>query len=138
MKVTLEELKTEAQSMQNFLECMIPCEIEATIDHAKTLAVFHARSGQMLSDAKMIYKSKKSGQIAEVIIKIAKEGYLSAKAQNALIDTLAQEEAYMVDWLDRINANCVHQIDLCRTIISKFKEEMKMSNIPETTIKYGY
>jgi hypothetical protein len=134
--MTLEDLKIEAQNIQYILESEIPTEINATIEHAKKLAVFHARSGQMLADAKMFYRNRKTSEIANIIMKIAKEGCLSAKAQNALVDSIAQEEGYMIDWLDRINANCVHQLDLCRTIISKIKEEMRMSNISETTVKY--
>ncbi|MDR2652688.1 MAG: hypothetical protein LBC68_10330 [Prevotellaceae bacterium] len=135
--MTLEDLSIEAQNIQYVLESIIPTDINAVIEHAKQLAVFHARSGQMLADAKLLLRKKKASEIADMIIKIAKEGYLSAKGQNALIDTIAQEEAYLVDWLDRINANCVHDLDLCRSIISKAKEEMRMSNIPETTVRYG-
>ncbi|MDR0755139.1 MAG: hypothetical protein LBF04_07105 [Prevotellaceae bacterium] len=132
--MTLEDLKTEAQNIQYILESEIPDEINATIEHAKQLAVFHARSGKMLADAKMIYRNKKASEIAEIIIKIAKENFLSAKAQNALVEAIAQQEAYVVEWLERINSNCVHQLDLCRTIISKIKAEMQMSNIPQTTV----
>jgi hypothetical protein len=93
------------------------------------LAVYHARSGYLLSKARQLYRDKKASGIADTIVKIAKEGYLSAKAQNALIDSLAQEEAHLVDWLDRINSDCVHQLDLMRTIISKEKEEMRMAGV---------
>ena len=41
-----------------------------------------ARSGQMLSDAKKALRQKKSSQISDTIVKIAKEQHLSAKAQN--------------------------------------------------------
>jgi excinuclease UvrABC nuclease subunit len=136
--MTLEDLNTEAQNIQYILESTIPADVNAVIEHAKQLAVFHARSGQMLADAKLLLRKKKSSEISEIIIKIAKESYLSAKAQNVLLDTIAQDEAYLVDWLNRINANCVHSLDLCRSIISKAKEEMRMSNIPETTVRYGF
>jgi hypothetical protein len=64
-----------------------------------------------------------------MVVKIAKEGYLSGRAQNALVDSIAQEEAYFVDHLDRINSTCVHQLDLMRSIISKEKEEMRMAGV---------
>lgn len=124
----MEEIKRECGLMQAELECVIPSDINAVIDHAKRIAVFHARAGQLLADAKKLLRSKKSSEIADTVVKIAKEGYLSAKAQNALVDSIAQDEAYLVDHLDRLNSMCVHQIDLCRTIISKEKEEMKFAN----------
>lgn len=113
--------------MQAELECLTPDDVNAVVERAKRLAVYHARSGYLLAEAKKFYRGKKASGIADTIIKIAKEGYLSAKAQNALIDTLAQEEAHLVDWLDRINSDCVHQLDLMRTIISKEKEEMRLA-----------
>jgi hypothetical protein len=124
----MESIKKECGMIQAELECVIPSDINAVIDHAKNIAVYHARAGQMLADAKMLLRKKKSSEIADMIVKIAKGGYLSSKAQNALVESIAQEENYLVDWLDRINSMCVHQLDLCRTIISKEKEEMKFTN----------
>ena len=123
----MDKIQTECATMQAELECLTPDDLAAVIERAKRLAVYHARSGHLLAEAKMLYRKQKASGIAETIVKIAKEGFLSAKAQNALIDTLAQNEAYFVDWLDRINSDCVHQLDLMRTIISKEKEEMRMA-----------
>jgi hypothetical protein len=123
------EIKTECAAMQSELECLTPDDVNAVVERAKRLAVYHARSGYLLAEAKMLYRTKKASGIADTIVKIAKEGYLSAKAQNALVDNLAQEEAYLVDWIDRINSDCVHQPDLMRTIISKEKEEMRMAGV---------
>ena len=125
--MSMDKIQTECATMQAELECLTPDDLAAVIERAKRLAVYHARSGHLLAEAKMLYRKQKASGIAETIVKIAKEGFLSAKAQNALIDTLAQNEAYFVDWLDRINSDCVHQLDLMRTIISKEKEEMRMA-----------
>ena len=127
--MTLDEIKSECADMQAELECMTPDDVNAVIERAKRLAVYHARSGYLLAEAKILYRKKKASEIAETIVKIAKEGYLSAKSQNALVDSIAQEEAHLVDWLDRINSDCVHQLDLMRTIISKEKEEMRMAGV---------
>ena len=54
---------------------------------------------------------------------------LSGKVQNALVDSICQEEKYLVDWIDRLNATCTHQLDFCRSIISKNKEELRLSNL---------
>jgi hypothetical protein len=125
----MESIKKECELIQAELECVIPSDINAVIEHAKKIAVFHARAGQMLADAKKLLRCKKSSEISNTIVKIAKEGHLSGRAQNALVESIAQEEAYLVDWLERINSMCVHQLDLCRTIISKEKEEMRFTNL---------
>ena len=126
--MSVEELKQECKSMQAEIETILPTEVNAAIERATILSVYYARSGQMLADAKLMLRKKKAQDIAETIVKIAKEGYLSSRAQNALVESIAQDEAYLVDWIDRINAACNHQIDLLRSIISKEKEEMRFSN----------
>jgi hypothetical protein len=127
--MTINDLKSECEDMQAELECMTPDELNAVIERAKRLAVYHARSGYLLAEAKKLYRDKKSSEIAQTIVKIAKEGYLAGRAQNALVDSIAQEEAYFVDHLDRINSTRVHQLDLMRSIISKEKEEMRMAGV---------
>ncbi len=122
------DIKKECEMYQAELETVIPTDINATIERGINLAVFHARIGLLLAESKLIARKKKSSDISEMIIKIAKENYLSAKAQNALIDSIAEEELFIVDWLDRLNSACVHQMDLVRTIVSKEKEEMKYQN----------
>ena len=126
--MTTSELHKEAAGIQAELETVLPTEINAAIERATILSVYYARSGQMLADAKLLLRKKKASEISEMVIKIAKESFLSAKAQNSLIDSIAQDEAYLVDWLDRINAACNHQIDLLRSIVSKEKEELRLSS----------
>jgi hypothetical protein len=81
----------------------------------------------MLAEAKRIYKRKVMSEIANTIIAIAKENFLSAKAQNALVDAIAEDEAFLVDKLDRINSSCVHQIDALRSILSYEKAFLKLN-----------
>jgi len=125
--MTLEQLKSECESMQAELETVLPTEINEAIERATILSVYYARSGKMLADAKLLLRKKKASEISEMIIKIAKESFLSAKAQNSLVDSIAQDEAYLVDWIDRINAACNHQVELLRSIVSKEKEELRLS-----------
>jgi hypothetical protein len=95
--MTINDLKSECEDMQAELECMTPDELNAVIERAKRLAVYHARSGYLLAEAKKLLRRKKASEIADMVVKIAKEGYLSGRAQNALVDSIAQEEAYFVD-----------------------------------------
>lgn len=123
--MTLEEIKNECMELQAILETIIPSDINGVVEHAKMLAVYLARSGYLLAEAKKIARSARTKQIGETIIKIAKEQYLSAKAQNAIVDSIATEEMFLVDHLDRINSGLVHTMDLCRTIVSKEKAELQ-------------
>lgn len=121
------DIRNECQDMQNELETLIPDDINQAIERGKHIAVFHARTGYLLAIAKQMVRAKKTSEIGETIIKIAKEQYLCATAQKALVESIANEEMFLVDWLDRINSMCVHQLDLIRSIISKEKVEMQMT-----------
>lgn len=123
-----EKMENEAQDMQVYMqdECSDnPAEI---VERLKRLNVYQARSGLLLSEAKKMYRQKRASEISETIVAIAKDNFLSAKAQNALVDSIAQDEAFLVDWLDRINATCKHQQDTLRSILSYEKESLKLNN----------
>jgi aspartate/tyrosine/aromatic aminotransferase len=126
--MTFDEIKEECADMQAELETLIPDSADGAIERGKEIAVYHARTGYLLAIAKQLVRAKKSSEIGETIMRIAKENYLAAKAQNALVDCIANDEMFLVDWLDRLNSMCVHQIDLIRSIISKEKAEMQINS----------
>ena len=126
--MSFDEIKKECADMQAELETLIPDEVNGAIERGKEIAVYHARTGYMLALAKQLARKRKSSEIGETIVRIAKENYLSAKAQNALVESIADDEMFLVDWLDRLNSMCVHQIDLIRSIISKEKTEMQINS----------
>jgi hypothetical protein len=123
-----EELKKEADKIQSYLE--ITCSNEATeiCERLSTLMVYTARSGEMLAQGKRLLRSKKSAEISKTIIVIAKEAHLSATVQNALLESIAEDENYLVDKLERLNRSCVHQIDALRSLLSYEKEGLRLSN----------
>ena len=98
--------------------------IEEIVERGNDLIVYIARTGKMLADAKYHLNAMRKAEIMEIIKLIVPEK-LSAKVQNALIDSVAREQQYIVDWADRLNRTAVHQLDWCRTIISKAKAEMQ-------------
>ena len=118
----------EATEMQAYLETLPEDNPDALSERIKILAVYQARSGYMLAEAKKTLSEKKKTEIVNTIIAIAKENYLSAKAQNALVDSIATDEQFIVDWLDRINAACKHQLDAVRSLLSFEKEVYKQNN----------
>ncbi len=122
------ELFTEAQEMQIFMQDECSDNVGEIIERLKQLNVYQARSGFMLAEANKLYRAKRATEISETIVKIAKENYLSATAQNALVQSIAQDEAFLVDWLDRINATTKHQQDVLRSILSYEKEQLKLND----------
>lgn len=122
------DLYNEALEMQTYMQDDCSDNPDEVIERLKQLNVYQARSGFMLAEAKKMYRERKASEIAKTIVKIAKENYLSAKAQNAIVDSIAQQEAFLVDWLDRINATCKHQQDVLRSVLSYEKENLRLNN----------
>ncbi len=120
-------LKDEAQEIQSYLEISCSNNPDEIQDRISTLSVYLARSGEMLAKAKRDYNKKVSSEIGNTIVKIAKEQCLSATAQNALVKSIAEDEQFLVDWLERINRTCTHQIDALRSLLSYEKEHLRIS-----------
>ncbi len=123
---TTEQLRAEATTMQRYLEELCPADPTQINERIRTLQVYMARSGEMLAQAKELLNRKRNQEIAQTIVKIAREGHLSAKAQNVLVDSLAAEESFLVNWIDRINATCTHQADHTRSLLAYEREQMRL------------
>jgi hypothetical protein len=123
----MEELIIEADKIQAYLE--IECSNNSTELQVRIscLMVYLARSGEMLARAKKILRAKKSNEIHNTILNIAKEAHLSASIQNALLDSICENESFLVDKLDRMNATITHQIDGLRSLLSYEKESMRLN-----------
>lgn len=122
----VENIK-EIMEMQDYLEITISDNPQEIIERIGSLNVYMARSGKMLADAKRVLRLKKSDEISTMVMNIAKQNYLSATAQKALVESIAQEENYLVDWLDRINRTCTHQVDALRSLLSYEKEQLRLN-----------
>ena len=118
----------EANAIQSYLEIECSGNPEEIMNRINTISVYMARSGEMLAQAKRQLRARKSKEIRETIISIAEKNCLSASVQNALLDSVCEKEAYLVDLLDRINATCKHQIDALRSLLSYEKESLRMVN----------
>lgn len=125
----IEGIRNEAQQIQEFLEMTMSDNPQEVIERGNDLQVYMARTGKLLADAKYILNDQKRHETMDIIRDFIIDQKLSAKVQNALIDGLCKEEQYLVDWIDRLNAACTHQLDWCRSVNSKNKEEMRLTNI---------
>lgn len=121
MNITSKEnIQKELEEIQNFLEITLSEDINEAVLRGNDLAVYMARSGKLLADAK-IHKDEKLN--SEVISRIKDLVSLHASSANKFIDTLTKDENHLVTWADRVNAACSRQLEWCRTVISKGKAE---------------
>lgn len=116
----------EIEKIQSYLEITCSDNPDEVTQRIRELSAYLARTAFLLQEAKYALRRKKASEIGEIVVRIAKEQYLSAKAQNALVDSIAAEEHRVVDWLDRLNAACTHQIDALRSLLSYEKEQLRL------------
>lgn len=120
-------LQEEAQQIQDYLDIECSENPEEVLERIRAIMPYISRTAFMLAEAKKALRRKKASEISNTIINIAKEQCLSAKVQNTLIDSIAEEEAYLVDWLDRLNAAATHQVDALRSILSYERENLRIT-----------
>lgn len=120
-------LQEEAQQIQDYLDITCSENPEEVLDRIRAIMPYISRTAFMLAEAKKALRRKKASEISNTIINIAKEQCLSAKVQNTLIDSIAEDEAYLVDWLDRLNAAATHQVDALRSILSFERENLRIT-----------
>lgn len=125
----LDLLKEEAQQIQEFLEITPSEDGNEAVERGNELIVHIARTGKMLADAKYHFNQKKNGEVMDTLRKVAKETpHATTKAVNLLVESVCREEQFMVDWLERLNRAATHQMEWCRSVVSKAKEEMRLNN----------
>ena len=127
--MTYNDLKKEAESIQSFCEITVSDNPEEVIARIADLSVLIARSGKMLADAKYILNERKKDETVDLITRLISKDKLSAKVQNALIDSICKDEQYLVDWIERINRTVTHQADILRSVLSYEKEQLRISKI---------
>ena len=119
------EIKNELQTIQSFLEVTMSEDANEAVVRGNDLAVYMARSGKLLADAKIHQDRKLRSDIVEQIKSI---NSMAPSVAVKFTNTLVENESYLVNWATRLNAACTHQLDWCRTIISKAKAEMSAFN----------
>ncbi|MCT3662536.1 hypothetical protein HZR00_08435 [Elizabethkingia anophelis] len=127
---TQENIKFELRAIQDFLEEGVSEDNPTAVqERGNTLTSYVARSGKILADAKYYRDEKTKDSIFQEIRDITK---LSATTANKYIDSLCKEENYLVNWSERLNRAATHQLDWCRSVLSKQKEELRQSNYHTT------
>ena len=127
-----EQILQELEVIQACEEETISEEVSKVIEYGQTLAPYISRSGKLLADAKHHLNTRMKEDTFDALRKTAKQGGATAKAINAIVDSLCAEERYLVDFAERVNRCGVHRLDWCRTLISKAKEDMRLSGMQPT------
>ncbi len=124
-----EQILQELTDIDIFLNITMSENAEEAVLRGNDLAVYVARTGKLLADSKYWLNKARNSEVLETLRETAKNAQATAKAVNALVDSICREEQYLVDWCDRCNRTATHQLSWCVTIISKAKEEMKMGRL---------
>lgn len=120
------QILAELNEIDGFLNITMSENPEEAVVRGNDLAAYVARTGKLLADAKYHLNETKNNEVVETLREAAKNAKATAKAVNALIDSICREEQYLVDWCERANRTATHQLSWCVTVISKAKEEMKL------------
>ena len=127
-----EQILRELEVIQACEEETISEEVSKVIEYGQTLAPYISRSGKLLADAKHHLNTRMKEDTFDALRKTAKQGGATAKAINAIVESLCAEERYLVDLAERVNRCGVHRLDWCRTLISKAKEDTRLSGMQPT------
>ncbi|WP_312922573.1 hypothetical protein [Empedobacter brevis] len=121
----LNEIELELQSIQEFTEITPSEDVNEIVQRGNDLIAYLARTTKLLADSKYHKDSKLNSAFMDEIRKISQ---LSASVANKYVDSLCKNENYLINWSERLNRTVTHQIDWCRTIVSKNKAEMQNLN----------
>lgn len=122
-----EDLIRESNEIYEFMDIPVDDDIVQATEKGNMLAVYINRTGRMLADAKWYFNEAMSHEAVKIIKELVGEKY-SAKVQNAFIDSVCRDERRLVDDIEQLNKTAKYQLEWCRTVIPKIKEEMKYNN----------
>lgn len=122
------QLFKEAEEIQAFVDSHFSADMAAACeDRGQYLEVYMARSGKMLADAKYWLDEQMNSAITQAMAEALKSKRWSVTTINKKIDALCKEQNYLVNWIERLNRTCTHQLSFMVTLISKHKVEMQMT-----------
>lgn len=122
----IEEIEPKLKEIQDYLQTSYASdEPNEVVDRAQMIEYYMTVSGKLLADGKY-HKDKFTNSAIMGTLKEALTGNgWSATVINKKIEALAMDYNYLVNWAERTNRTCTHQLDFCRTLISKHKAEMQ-------------
>ena len=118
----------ELEQIQLFLEEQLTDDPYMVEQRGASLSVYLARTGKIYADAKADYqRALKSEIIDKILPEMAKAAGASFTVQNLLAKSACYELEHVVNLAERSHKTCVRQLDWCRSVLSKHKEELRQS-----------
>lgn len=122
---TKSEIKSELEKYQFHAEIHLSENPEEVILWANEALVYLGRTAKLIADSQYHKDRKMRSELTEQIKTIVS---FAPSTANKFVDSLMEEENYLLKWAERLNAAFARQIDFARTIISKAKEELKYTH----------
>ena len=121
----LDQISEELAQFQEFLnEMPSGDDPNSIIEYGNKVSSIISRTGKMVADSKWHFKNSSRDEVLNLINEYCGK-YVAKEVQKLLADTVLKDIQYVADWADRINRTATHQLEWCRTVVSKLKEEMK-------------
>ena len=124
------KIKEELELIQFFAEIHLSEEPEEIVHWCNEALVHLPRTAKLIADSQYHKDRKMRSELTEQIKLVS--GY-SPSVANKFVDTLMEEENFLLKHSERLNAALSRKIDFCRTLLSKAKEELKYTQ----TANYG-
>lgn len=125
LKLQEEKLLTDLQFIDDLLQMdQVPDaeDVDAIIGHGMEIANVAALSAKTLADAKAVLLKR------ELLFMQANEQlWDKPTVLKKLMEGNLADNHQAVVWADRINAAIAHKLEFYRSVVSKYKEEMKIN-----------
>lgn len=123
----VQQLIEEATKMQDDIEVVMSDNPSEWVNRGSILCEYMARSGKCLADAKFHLSEKKKHYIVNELTEQMEKYHFSATTQKELINSVCSDLERLVNWYERLNKACTHQLDYIRSLLSKEKAEMQLN-----------
>lgn len=124
--IPIETIESELKTIQDFLEKEYPVDLpNAVVERAVLIEYYMSHSGKLFADAKYYRDKFLNSAIIDTVKEALQLGAFNASVINKKIDAIAMDYNYLVNWAERTNRACTHQLDFARSIISKHKTEYR-------------
>lgn len=118
----LSDIQKEVNEIQEYTDITPSEDLTEIVNRGNDLIVYLSRTSKLLADAKYHKDDKLNSTFLNEIKKISG---LAPSVANKYVDSLCKDENYLINWCERLNRVVTHQIDWCRTMVSKAKSEMQ-------------
>ena len=125
--MTIEQYKKELDEMQSYTDTESSDNPEEYAERIRVLDAYYSRSGKIWVDAQSLYNKQLKRGVLEVIQQLTQGLKLSAKMQDTLARSHAEEEQELVTYAERVHRICLHQAEHFRSLLSSEREHLRLA-----------